>query len=134
MSGSDRRRSEREGYYDYDGRIVDDSDPYVSRRPEAEYRRRGTDVDRDVNRDEYRHRLDEEDERSFRSHFDAEDYRRVDDRQSKRRRHDSSSRREERRRRTFDGSDEYSRRLQSYNFSQEHDYPNEDFRHRDRRR
>jgi len=126
MNTDDRYRN------DYSRRNQIDPNLYESRRSEVYHDRREREFnDRDNYRDGY-HRVDDEYEHRFTSQSDTNDYYRVDDRHSKRRRHDSASRRDERRRRTFDGSDEYSRRLESYNNSNERNYQNEDRRRGDR--
>eukprot|EP00536_Pseudo-nitzschia_multiseries_P011871 jgi/Psemu1/260181/estExt_Genewise1Plus.C_4290011 len=132
-NADDRCRDDYDRYDNYIRRNQDDSTSYGTRRLEDDHNRRGREFsDRALHRDEYHHRVDDEYEHRFISRPDDDDYYRVCDRDSKRRRHASGSRREERRRRTFDGSDEYLRRLQSYNQPNESNHLNEDTRRRDR--
>ena len=71
--------------------------------------------EKEIDHDSKSHRLDNGHEQMYHSHSDDNGIHRDDNRHNSRRRRGSESRREKRRKRKFDGSDEYSRRLGSYN-------------------
>mmetsp|Transcript_12889 Transcript_12889/g.29744 ORF Transcript_12889/g.29744 Transcript_12889/m.29744 type:complete len:264 (+) Transcript_12889:637-1428(+) len=105
---------------------------HSSRRREVDHNRRtrGFD-DRDIQRSSSRYGIGNEYEQPPASNCSEQDIYREDDRHSSRRRRDSGGRRGKKRRKKFDGSDEYSRRLDSYNQSHGRDHFNDDIR-RDR--
>lgn len=81
--------------------------------------------EREMERDNNYHRVNDY-EQAYPTHSNHNDYYHDDDRHSPRRHRGSGSRKEKKRRRKFDGSDEYSRRLESYNYSQGRTFSNED--------
>jgi len=105
-------------------RSEEESSAYASRSQENYHspRVRGNN-EREMERDNY-YRVNDY-EQAYPTHSNHNDYYR-DDRHSPRRHRDSGSRKEKKRRRKFDGSDEYSRRLESYSYSQGRNSSNED--------
>jgi hypothetical protein len=81
--------------------------------------------EREIDRDSHIRQFDNEHKQSSTAYDDNNERYRDDDRYSSRRRRDLGGRREKKRRKKFDGSDEYSRRLCSYN-QQGHNYLNEE--------
>ena len=132
---NDRRTNTDSSYYQCESRRFDDhgrrheeeSSVYASRSQENNDSRgeRGSN-EWNIGRNSHFDRVHNDYEQALPPNFDDSQYYRDDDRHSSCRHRDSGGHREKRRRRTFDGSDEYSRRLESYNNTQGRSYPNED--------
>ena len=124
---SDGRVSSDRSSYQYDSQRFDDysrrhEDESSSRapRPENDYSREPRGMsERNIERDSHFYRMQSDYEH-------AHSYHRDDDHHSPRRHRDSGGRREKKRKKKFDGSDEYSRRLESYSYNQGRNYSNED--------
>lgn len=127
MNIDDTHHNNDRRFDDYSRRNQMESSLYASRDHEHVHNRmtRGFN-ERDIERDIHHDRFDNEHNQAFPSHSDDNEFYRDGDRSSSRRRRDSGGRREKRRTQKFDGSDEYSRRLDSYNHPQGRNYSNED--------
>jgi hypothetical protein len=129
MNIDDTHHNDYRGFDDHSRRNEEESSMYASRSHENDHSRRTRGFnERDIERDSHLYRTNNEHEQTFSTHSVDNEFCRDDDRSSSRCRRDSGGRREKKRKRKFDGSDEYSRRLDSYNHSQERNYLNEDVR------